>query len=90
MVSALSPNKNRGEAPPYADEFAGGSDVSTDARSAIPLSRKIREDLVIASSSDDQGITHTTVIEPGRMLALADFSPPSLSAGERLIRLAYS
>ena len=27
-------------------------------------------------------------IEPGRALALADFSPPSLGAGERLIRLA--
>lgn len=27
--------------------------------------------------------------EPGRMLALADFAPPSLSAGERLVRLAY-
>ncbi len=29
------------------------------------------------------------VIEPGRALALADFAPPSLGAGERLIRLAY-
>jgi len=29
------------------------------------------------------------VVEPGRMLALTDFSPPSLSAGERLVRLAY-
>lgn len=29
------------------------------------------------------------VIEPGRALALADFSPPSVGAGERLIRLAY-
>ncbi|GGC38635.1 heparinase [Novosphingobium marinum] len=28
-------------------------------------------------------------IEPGRALALADFAPPSLGAGERLIRLAY-
>jgi len=30
-----------------------------------------------------------TMIEPGRALALADFSPPALSAGERLIRFAY-
>lgn len=30
-----------------------------------------------------------TMIEPGRALALADFSPPTVSAGERLIRLAY-
>ncbi len=29
------------------------------------------------------------LIEPGRALALVDFSPPSLGAGERLIRLAY-
>ncbi len=29
------------------------------------------------------------VIEPGRALALADFSAPALGAGERLIRLAY-
>ncbi|MDP3675983.1 MAG: heparinase II/III family protein [Novosphingobium sp.] len=29
------------------------------------------------------------IIEPGRVLALADFAPPSLGAGERLVRLAY-
>ncbi|MFN4113575.1 MAG: heparinase II/III family protein [Sphingomonadaceae bacterium] len=29
------------------------------------------------------------MLEPGRALALADFAPPSLGAGERLIRLAY-
>lgn len=29
------------------------------------------------------------LIEPGRALALADFGPPSLGAGERLMRLAY-
>ena len=29
------------------------------------------------------------LIEPGRALALADFTPPALGAGERLIRLAY-
>lgn len=30
------------------------------------------------------------VIEPGRALALADFSPPAVGAGERLIRMAYA
>ncbi|MEY2942571.1 MAG: hypothetical protein RLY97_585, partial [Pseudomonadota bacterium] len=30
-----------------------------------------------------------TLIEPGRALALSDFAPPSVGAGERLIRLAY-
>jgi uncharacterized heparinase superfamily protein len=29
------------------------------------------------------------VVEPGRALALSDFTPPSVGAGERLIRLAY-
>lgn len=29
------------------------------------------------------------IIEPGRALALADFSPPSLGAGEWLVRFAY-
>ncbi|MDE2596729.1 MAG: heparinase II/III-family protein [Sphingomonadales bacterium] len=29
------------------------------------------------------------LIEPGRALALADFAPPSVGAGERLIRMAY-
>ncbi len=29
------------------------------------------------------------VVEPGRALALADFAPPAINAGERLIRLAY-
>ena len=29
------------------------------------------------------------LIEPGRALALTDFSPPELGAGERLVRLAY-
>ena len=29
------------------------------------------------------------MIEPGRALALADFAPPALSAGERLVRFAY-
>ena len=30
------------------------------------------------------------VIEPGSALALADFSPPAVGAGERLIRMAYA
>ena len=29
------------------------------------------------------------LIEPGRALAIADFAPPSLGAGERMLRLAY-
>ncbi len=49
--------------------------------------------------SDEGGLVNETasqtvsaggeVVEPGRALALADFAPPSVGAGERLLRLAY-
>lgn len=32
---------------------------------------------------------HGEVIEPGRALALADFSPPAIGAGDRFVRFAY-
>ena len=41
------------------------------------------------SGAMERGLIEPGLIEPGRALALADFSPPSLSAGERLIRFAY-
>ncbi|MFM5884501.1 MAG: heparinase, partial [Novosphingobium sp.] len=34
-------------------------------------------------------LTPGEVIEPGRALALADFAPPAVGAGERLLRFAY-
>ena len=51
---------------------------------AIPLGRG--EELQALPSTDD---APGEVIEPGRALAIADFAPPSLGAGEALIRLAY-
>jgi uncharacterized heparinase superfamily protein len=39
----------------------------------------------VGNTKSDSG----ELIEPGRALALADFAPPSLGAGERLVRLAY-
>ena len=68
-------------------------------RQALPL-RPSPEPLVVAeaqtrasSVSKGQSATPTdadlTPLEPNRALALADFSPPQVSAGERLIRLAY-
>ena len=65
---------------------AGSTDAS-GAESAIPL-----------GAGTEQGLTGdappafpepSELIEPGRALAIADFAPPSLGAGERLIRLAY-
>ena len=66
---------------------------------ALPLS-PAPEPLVVAQTST-RPITVTDTptamlrdadnapVEPGRALALADFSPPQVSASERLIRLAY-
>ncbi|MBC2664621.1 heparinase II/III family protein [Novosphingobium flavum] len=51
---------------------------------ALPLHHDPRE---AGSGAADE--IPESVVEPGRMLALTDFSPPSLSAGERLMRLAY-
>ena len=58
---------------------------------AIPLS-PVSEEAVLsarASARTQSGRAGGEMIEPGRSLAVADFSAPSISAGERLIRLAY-
>ena len=52
---------------------------------AIPLASGDEGGLV----SEAAGTAPGELIEPGRALALADFAPPSVGAGERLIRLAY-
>jgi len=51
--------------------------------SAIPLGQG--SDSLVEPAAPGQ----SELVEPGRALALADFSPPSLGAGERLLRLAY-
>ena len=60
------------------------------ARAAPEKARKISAaaSLPEADSSGDAS-GDPAPIEPGRALALADFSPPQVSASERLIRLAY-
>jgi len=66
---------------PRADDTRGA---------AIPLGGSGEENVLSASeASKPADEPPGTMIEPGRALALADFSPPVLSAGERLIRLAY-
>lgn len=44
---------------------------------------------IAAVPANDPGLIEASTSEPGRALALADFSPPQVSASERLIRLAY-
>ena len=61
---------------------------------AVPLHGNPAEPHVTSAEvwpvdADDAADPPHSVIEPGRMLALADFSPPALSPGERLLRLAY-
>jgi len=57
---------------------------------AIPLGGSGEEGVLSESEAAEQGGGKPEkTIEPGRALALADFSAPSLGAGERLIRLAY-
>ena len=52
---------------------------------AIPLDDG-RDEALVEPSAPEQG---AELIEPSRALALTDFDPPAISAGERLIRLAY-
>lgn len=78
----------------------GGTTLEGDAlRPALPLgpepeplaiapakSRPIAAQSTPPAASDEGDVAP---LEPGRALAIADFSPPQVSAGERLIRLAY-
>jgi uncharacterized heparinase superfamily protein len=71
----------------------GGSD-GLGAGPAIPLGGTAEEGVLSDSEvsrapRSAESRTGGEVIEPGRALALADFTPPSVGAGERLIRLAY-
>ena len=54
---------------------------------AIPLASGDESGLV--NEAAETAPSPGELVEPGRALALADFAPPSLGAGERLIRLAY-
>jgi uncharacterized heparinase superfamily protein len=73
-----------------ADDGAGlaGDAISgPDEELAVPLPDDRDEPQAIRAAMG--GRRPETVVEPGRMLALSDFSPPALSAGERLLRMAY-
>ncbi|HEX4847209.1 MAG TPA: heparinase II/III family protein, partial [Novosphingobium sp.] len=56
---------------------------------AIPLGTGAEEGVLSTADAPSAAPVDGEVIEPGRALALADFAPPAIGAGERLIRLAY-
>ena len=70
-------------------------DAASGAQAAVGLGRAEPEgnaNAMTAPEKLDPGfdMIEASTIEPGRALALADFSPPSVGTGERLIRFAYS
>lgn len=68
-------------------EEGRGGIAAEEGAMAIPLDRPKEEPLVMAYEHADEAAQR--VIEPGRALALADFAPPAVGAGERLLRFAY-
>lgn len=63
---------------------AGGNPPETDLGADF-----VREEAGREEVSGAEAGARGELIEPGRALALADFSPPSVGAGEWLVRFAY-
>ena len=63
---------------------SAGDDQSGE-EAMVPLGYSDEGGLVNEAADDPRG----AIVEPGRALALADFTPPAIGAGERLLRLAY-
>jgi len=61
-----------------------GTAVDRDGESDAALAAEL-EDFHAAETGEAVG----EVIEPGRALALANFAPPAIGTGDRLVRLAY-
>lgn len=67
------------------------ADKSDGDAPAMPLGGSAEHGVLAESATREGEIEDAPgeVIEPGRALAIADFAPPSINPGERLIRLAY-
>ena len=66
-----------------------GNDADSGPALAMTASSAGDAAHIVAAGETAEPFAPDRIIEPGRTLALADFAPPSLGAGERLIRLAY-
>ncbi len=73
MIEAIGQGRDQ----TIPEGMGSGGDLSLEQDSGTPL----------GDAAQDR--TASELVEPGRALALADFSPPALGTGERLLRLAY-
>jgi len=79
------------------DTHNGSQTWNPDEDRAIPLAEatevgvvnKTVDETPAPQLREDAPVATGEQIEPGRALALVDFSPPAVGAGERLIRFAY-
>lgn len=72
---------------PVADATAANPAVPLDPTKEEPLADP--HDRYLPMDEDSPELTDPASVEPGRALALADFAPPALGAGDRLVRFAY-
>ena len=75
-----------GNAPVVPEPVDTAPPADPQERQAIPLTER-KEPLVQRPAAKAPAAEE--VIEPGRSLILTEFTPPSMGAGERLIRFAY-
>lgn len=67
------------------DVPGSGDEAEAAELSAFPLRQ--RDDQPVSDAGE--ALAHKTPVAPSRALVLSDFVPPSVGAGEKLIRLAY-
>lgn len=74
-----------------ADALAPTRETTADSaeRPAILLGSGAEMGALEGTDAPAGATGESELVEPGRALALADFAPPSLGAGERLLRFAY-
>lgn len=80
-----------GSRPADRSPAAGSSAIPLDATKEEPLAETppVSDEPTVRYVALDDDRPDPSIIEPGRALALADFAPPSLGAGDRLVRFAY-
>ncbi len=83
-----------GKARRQGEDKVANIDGGTNRQLAIPLGDEAREDL-IAPAPGNEPVAEPVVedakdLAPDRSLAISDFAPPSASASERFMRLAFS